>query len=86
MAARLAINRPTKSVADSVLSMLKRLAATDFDRRLVAKVFEMLYSTCIWETGTVNAYDFINNIISRVSTKLTGRRTKLTVCTKGIET
>ena len=33
-----------------------------------AFVIEMLYSTCIWETGTVMVFDLISNIISRVST------------------
>ena len=28
----------------------------------------MLYSTCIWETGTVKVFDLIGNIIPRVST------------------
>ena len=28
----------------------------------------MLYSTCIWETGTVNVFDLIGNTISRIST------------------
>ena len=28
----------------------------------------MLYSICIWKTGTVKVFDLIGNIISRVST------------------
>ena len=39
VAARYAIGRDTKFDAASLLSMHKRLTATDFDRRLVAKVF-----------------------------------------------
>ena len=33
-----------------------------------AIVIEMLYFTCIWETGTIDVFDLIGNIISRVST------------------
>ena len=36
--------------------------------RSLAIVIEMLYSTCIWETGTVKVFDLIGDIISRVST------------------
>ena len=32
-----------------------------------AIVIEMLYFTCIWETGTIEVFDLIGNIISRVS-------------------
>ena len=39
VAARSAIGCRTKSVTASILSMHKRLAATDFNRQLVAKVF-----------------------------------------------
>ena len=39
VAARLAIGNGTKSDAAGLLNMHKRLAATDCDRRLVAKVF-----------------------------------------------
>ena len=49
--------------------------------RSSAIVIEMLYSTSIWETGTVKVFDLIGNIISRVSrelVQLTGRRAKLT--------
>ena len=36
--------------------------------RSSAIVIEILYSTCIWETGSVEVFDLIGNIISRVST------------------
>ena len=32
--------------------------------RSVAIVIQMLYSKCIWETGTVKVFDLIGNIIS----------------------
>ena len=34
-----------------------------------AIVIQMLYSTCIWETGTVEVFDLICNIISSDSTE-----------------
>ena len=36
--------------------------------RSSAIVIEMLYSTCFWETGTVNVLDLNDNIISKIST------------------
>ena len=36
--------------------------------RSSAIVIEILYSTCIWETGTVIVFDLIGDIISSVST------------------
>ena len=36
--------------------------------RSPAIAIEMLYSTCIWETGTVKVFDLIDDIILRVST------------------
>ena len=35
----------------------------------LAIVIEMLYSTCIWETGKVKVFDLICHIISSVSTE-----------------
>ena len=35
--------------------------------RSSAIVIDILYSTCIWETGTAKVFDLINHIISRVS-------------------
>ena len=41
---------------------------SDKEDRSLAIVIEMLYFTCIWETGTVKVFDLIGDIISRVST------------------
>ena len=42
--------------------------SSDKADRSLAIVIEMLYSTCILETGTVNVLDLIRDIISRVRT------------------
>ena len=36
--------------------------------RSSAIVIDILYSTCVWETVTIEVFDLIGNIISRVST------------------
>ena len=54
---------------------ISRMCSDKADRSS-AIVIEILYSTCIWETGTSKVFDLIGDI-----TSLPGRRAKLTVCT-----
>ena len=53
---------------------------SDKAKRSSAIVIEILYSTCIWETVTIEVFDLICNIISSASTTTSrlGRRAKLT--------
>ena len=46
----------------------KSRMCSDKADRPSAIVIKILYSTCIWEIGTVKVFDLIGNIISSVST------------------
>ena len=55
--------------ADQYMNDHKSISRMRFDKADMSSaiVIQMLYSTCIWETGTVEMFGLICNIMSSVS-------------------